>query len=106
MFRNFGLAARRKGTRNDNVGALRIEPVELRAFEQRQQHRRFGSDHHNPSGGTIGARECLDDFHAGGHINIEACVTFGDEHAEASGCSELREQIEGESAAGVDLGAA
>ena len=101
-----GMPARGEGAGDDHVGSVGVEAIEMLAGEERQQHRGFGPDHHDPSGGAVGGGDRFDDFHAGREIHIEAAVTFRHEHAEASGGGELREQIEREAAGGVYFGAA
>ena len=97
----FRLAARSERAGDYHVGTVGIEAVETLARGERKLHRSFAADHHDPSGGSVGAGDRLDDFHARREIDVEAAVIFRDEHAEASGGGELREQIERKPAAGV-----
>src|SRR5580700_7215917 len=92
---HFGLSARCERAADYHIGAVGIEAVEALAGEERQEHRRFASDHDDPSGRAVGRRQRLDDFHAGGHTDVETAVTLRHEHAKASRSLELRHQIEG-----------
>src|SRR6202046_790882 len=100
---HFSVASRCERTADYHVGAIAIEAVEALAREEREEHRRFASDHHDPSSRAVGCRQRLDDLHAGGHVDVETAVTLRHEHAEASCSLELRHQIERKPAAGVDL---
>src|SRR5271156_3203355 len=103
---HFRRAARSEAAADYHFGAVGVEAIEMPGVQQRQQHRRFASDHLDPSSGAVGGGEGLDNFHAGGKIDVETTVTFRHEHPKASCRRELCEQIEREPAAGVDLGAA
>src|SRR5580704_18667442 len=100
---HFGLPARCERAADYHVGAVGIELVEALAGEKRQEHRHFASNHDDPSGRAVSGRQSLDDFHAGGHVDVETAVTLRHEHPKASCSLELRHQIEREPAAGVNL---
>src|SRR5580658_8869108 len=100
---DFGLAARCERAADYHVGAIGIEVVEALAREERQEHRRFASDHDDPAGRAVGGRQRLNDFHTGGHVHVETAVTLRHEHPKASCSLELRQQIGRQPADGVDL---
>src|ERR1700679_4112908 len=87
---DFGLAARCERAADYHVGTVGVEVVEVLAGEECQEHRRFASDHDDPSRRAIGCRQRLDDFHAGGNVDVETAVTLRHEHAKASCRPELR----------------
>src|ERR1700685_2302827 len=82
---HFGRAARCEAAADYHVGAVGVEAIEVPGVEQRQQHRRFASDHHDPSDGAVGGGEGLDNFHTGGKVDVETAVIFRHEHPKASG---------------------